>query len=527
MLDWGAQRVVRARPLVVHPSTLTARGGTQVAFRKPRPSPFTWVLGIAREYERPASRRAARYWRTAELAADCDLSFAGIRESDGGFVRDRAQGRSVMPHDLLTKPVPHPDILTSWLVRMRWGAFAGQVLIILAARPLFDIALPVGVLLAVAATLGATNVAVAWTLGRRRRLSSAWRGAILAFDTLELTALLYISGGTANPFSVFYLAQITMAAVTLGSRWTWSLAVLGVSSYAALFLIAPGSTEQAAAHAAHLFAQHLVAMWIALTLSAALTTYFVTRLTSALAERDAQITAMRDSATRHERLGALTTLAAGAAHELATPLATVALAAGELDRLVAGVPQAGALAIKDEVQVIRAGVRRCRDILDGMAADFGDAGEMPSAFSAADLLGDIRSGLSRPDHARLRTGTIADAAFWLPRRAVARAVHSLVRNALDASAPPREASIDIAAGRRLEVRVRDDGDGMSPDVLARAGDPFFTTKPPGCGMGLGLFLVRSLAERLSGDLEIESAPGHGTTVRLHLPVALDRHGDSV
>ena len=422
-----------------------------------------------------------------------------------------------------TDRVAIPDVRTEWFVRTRWGAFAGQVLIILAARPIFGIELPVGVLLAIAGTMGVTNLALAWVLRQQRRVSRAWCGIIVAFDTLELTALLFISGGTSNPFSVFYLVQITMAAVTLGSRWTWALAVLGVSSYASLFLVRSADTAASAVHAAHLFAQHLVAMWVALTLSAALTAYFVTRLTAVLAEREAEIASMRDAATRRERLAALTTLAAGAAHELGSPLATVAVAAGELEHALAKLPSPEAGAIGDDVRLIRSEVRRCRDILDGMAAESGDAaGEMPSAFTTVDLVHDIRAGILSEDRARVETREPAGPApLFLPRRAVVRAAGSLVRNALDASHASSIVTLELHGDDRLRVRVGDAGPGMAPDVLARAGEPFFTTKPPGQGLGLGLFLVRSLADHLGGQFRIESSAGKGTTAVLELPARIE------
>jgi two-component system, sensor histidine kinase RegB len=414
------------------------------------------------------------------------------------------------------------DVRAQWLVRMRWGALIGQVLIVLVARPAFGIDLPVGLLLAILGTLAASNVALAWTLRTHRRLSDTWCAVILAFDTLELTAMLFISGGTSNPFSVFYLVQISIAAVTLGSRWTWLLAVLGVSSYAALFLLPTTAAADSATHAAQRFAQHLEAMWIALTLSAALTAYFVTRLTTLLAKRDREIAGMREIATRHERLAALTTLAAGAAHELGTPLATVAVAAGELERAIATLAPAQASVLGSDVQLIRSEIRRCRKILDGMAAESGGvAGEMPTAFPAADIVRDVLTYLSVEDKARVEMDRLESTVVFLPRRAVVRAVLSLVRNGLYASAAPNMVAVTIETTTRLRISVRDSGVGMAADVLSRLGEPFFTTKPPGQGLGLGLFLVRNLADQLGGHLRIESTPAVGTTAILELPTRIE------
>jgi two-component system sensor histidine kinase RegB len=287
-----------------------------------------------------------------------------------------------------------------------------------------------------------------------------------------------------------------------------------------------GLPADSAVHAAHDFARHLQTMWVALTIAAGLSAFFVTRLTTSLARREAELAAMRDAAARSERVSALTTLAAGAAHELATPLTTVAVAAGELQRAVSELPAAAGLA--DDVRLIRSEVARCREILDEMGAGSGSAsGEMPARFTARDLVEDVMCRL-RPEAVSRVVPEAADdpVLLFLPRRAVARVVLSLVHNAIDASPSGANAVLRVAAkGGTLEVVVRDRGAGMAADVVSRAGEPFFTTKPPGQGLGLGLFLARSVADQLGGRLAIESAPGTGTTVTLRLPLAVTGEHD--
>jgi two-component system sensor histidine kinase RegB len=302
------------------------------------------------------------------------------------------------------------------------------------------------------------------------------------------------------------------------------ISILGVSGYAVLFVLPPAALVPAG-HEAHDFAAYLRAMWVALTLAAALTAYVVTRLRAMVAERDRTLSAMRESAARQTRLASLTTLSAGAAHELGTPLATVAIAAGELDRAVRGLPPGQATSIADDVRLIREEIGRCREILDGMAAEAGDsAGEAPIRFTLDELSGDVVGGLRDGEADRVVVqvmGGATDAA--LPRRALARAVLSLIRNALDATPAPGQVQVAMTAGDDLRVQVRDAGSGMPPDVLERAGEPFFTTKTPGRGLGLGLFLVQNLAATLGGRLSLESAAGEGTVATLILPLRLDAH----
>ena len=419
---------------------------------------------------------------------------------------------------------PRTEVSGLWVVRLRWGMLAAQVLIVLTAGRWTAASLPTTTLWVLVGVLAATNSVLAWRLARGLPVTLAWCGGALAFDTLQLTALLYVTGGAANAFSVFYLVLVMVAAVALNSAWTWVISALGVTCYAVLFMLPPAVTVPAG-HEAHDFAAHLRAMWVALTLAAGLTAYVVTRLRAMVAERDRTLAAMRESAARQSRLASLTTLSAGAAHELATPLATIAVAAGELGRAVLELPPDRAAPIADDVRLIREEIGRCRAILDGMAAESGDtAGELPLEFTIDELASDVVSFLRGEDAGRVDMRVSGGAArVALPRRALARAIVSLVRNAIDATPPPGTVQVTMTAADDLRVRVQDPGSGMPPAVLERVGEPFFTTKAPGRGLGLGLFLVQNLAANLGGRLSLESEVGEGTIATLILPLHFDAH----
>jgi two-component system sensor histidine kinase RegB len=175
--------------------------------------------------------------------------------------------------------------------------------------------------------------------------------------------------------------------------------------------------------------------------------------------------------------------------------------------------------------LIRSEVDRCREILERMSADGADpSGEAPEAITASDFLEEFHEGLKEAERRQVRIETDdADMLLVIPMRAVEQALTALVRNAIDAS--PEDAPVVLAArqaGRRHEgnVRfvVRDRGCGMSEEALRRVGEPFYTTKEPGKGMGLGVFLTRTLADRLGGQLTFES-PGKGTVATLEIPRA--------
>jgi two-component system sensor histidine kinase RegB len=272
----------------------------------------------------------------------------------------------------------------------------------------------------------------------------------------------------------------------------------------------------------HSFAAHLQGMWVAFVIAAVLTAYFVSQLASAVERRDREIAAVRERALRYERVAALSTLAADAAHELGTPLASIGVAARELeialDRLPGGAPYA------DDVRLIRSELGRCRAVLDGVAAQAGtSAGEAPTTLTPGDVIADVRRRLEPELADRLEVQEpLPAASLRLPREAFSRAIYNLVRNGLDASTGPSKVVITARAENGSYCfSVKDRGCGMPPDVLARAAEPFFTTKPPGKGLGLGLFLARSLADQLGGRLVVESRYGEGTEARLAVPLVVE------
>lgn len=407
-----------------------------------------------------------------------------------------------------------------WLVRLRWGVLAGQLGAVLFAYELLAADLRLGRIALLVSLTTATNAALAWKAGRDPSLPRGWCGTILTFDTLVLTALLQSTGGAANPFSVLYLVHITLAAMVLGAAWTSGLTLLAVVAYRSLFL-----GDEHAQHLGHEYATHLQGMWVAFALTAALTAAFVVRLTAAIQRRDREIESIRDQAARSERLASLTTLAAGAAHELGTPLATIAVVAGELERALTNLSSQDAAPLVDDARLIRSQLDRCRQILDQMTAAAGEvAGEAPAPIPLTRLLDEVRADLVASDAARLRVHVGIDGEVMVPHRALARAVVNLVRNAFDASEPkaPVDVAVEPGESGSLRFAVSDTGHGMTASVLERATEPFFTTKSAGRGMGMGLFLARALVEQLGGRLQLASAPGSGTTVTLELPAAVMR-----
>ena len=408
-----------------------------------------------------------------------------------------------------------------WLVRLRWGIIAFELLVIALASAVFHAAMPTLIVLACIAGAAASNLLVTQWLRRGGTAADAVCGIVLAFDIVLFTVLLHLTGGPWNPFTIVYLVYITLGAVVLGPRWTWSLAALAVLGYATLFLLSVSEVDHAAAHGTGV-SQHLQGMWVAFTSAAALTTYFVVRLTAALERRDAEIAIVRERAARSERLASLTTLAAGAAHELGSPLATIAVVASELERAVAQLPEPHAGTLVADALLIRAELQRCRRILDSMASEAGQAaGEVPVQLEVNELVRATLAALAPRDVARVTVGAVPAATIRVPARALVQALAGLLRNALDATRPGERVELSVVAEESdLRLIVRDEGRGMPAEVLARAGEPFFSTKPAGHGLGLGLFLTRALAEQMGGRFALASTPGAGATAEIALPASV-------
>jgi len=221
----------------------------------------------------------------------------------------------------------------------------------------------------------------------------------------------------------------------------------------------------------------------------------------------------------------LGTMAAGAAHELATPLSTIAVVATEMEReLRSG--DSGSSPVED-LQVIRNELGRCRAILDRMSVGVGQpVGETISESTVQQLVQLVLDDLPQWDRVEVRgVAEIGHQRIRLPIQGLAQALRAVVQNALDASSADDAVRLRAACrASQLELLVEDSGHGMDAEILRRAGEPFFTTKEPGKGMGLGLFLARSVVERLGGILQIESTAGAGTHVRVVVPMTVHREG---
>ncbi len=362
-------------------------------------------------------------------------------------------------------------------------------------------------------------------------------------DVAALTVLLYYAGGSTNPFVSIYLLPLVIAAATLPRRYTWGMAALTLACYSLLMVwhvpLPTGNQHDHAAmqmdHSQHLmlepsaadygasqaeaadtsaswlgdaFNTHVLGMWLGFVISAMVIAYFVVEMAGAVRSRDAQLNRAREETLRNERIVALGTLAASAAHELGTPLSTMSVVIGEMRRDTAAQPELqGSLTILDDQ------VKNCKRIIDTLIRH---AQEAPNEQAVEGfLLGVLDEWqLLRPTvRYRYEVSGQQPSPQLRIDPALRSALLNLLNNAADAS--PEEMDILLRWDEaNVVLEIRDHGPGLTPEAAARAGSAFFTTKQE--GRGLGLFLANATLERMGGSVRLMNREGGGATTEVVL-----------
>ncbi|TWT50606.1 Sensor histidine kinase RegB [Rubripirellula amarantea] len=440
---------------------------------------------------------------------------------------------------------PAPLGSSTWLLNLRTFAVAGQLATIIAARVFTDVELPYQSLFLLVLLTAVTNVAYGFTLRwptqRHARFqddqSSGVRHGLalglMVLDLITLTLMLHLSGGAGNPFTFFYFVNLAVGGVMIRPRAAWILTATAVIGYTCLLFLSrsipalsfPLDVETMPSAISHL---QRVGLLFAFTTCASVVTYFVTRTAGELRARERQLLIAQAEQAASHRLEGLTTLAAGAAHELATPLSTIDVIVRELSRHLEDVAKPES--VDTDLRLIDAQLDMCRQILQRMRSAAGDSmAQRWDRTTVGDLIDTTLEGIRDPHRVDVTDGTeaVESTALWVPQEAVAQAVRNLIHNGLDASGNEGRVLLSSqVSDETLQLTVVDSGDGMSSEVLHRASDPFFTTKEPGRGIGLGLFLTRNVISQLGGTLNFNSKVGQGTTATVTIPLKRDPDSQS-
>ena len=407
------------------------------------------------------------------------------------------------------------------IVRLRWLAVGGQALALGVTHYGLGFALPLRAGFAVIAATALLNLAMRLRFSLNDRLADGPAATLLAVDILQLATLLSLTGGLANPFALLFLAPVTISAVSLPPRLTFVIAALVIAAASTLvFIHRPlpwwgGETLD-------LPFLYLAGIWGAIALGVVFIGIYVSRVSE-----EAQLLADALAATelvlaREQHLTQLDGLAAAAAHELGTPLATITLAARELARLV---PMPGPVA--EDVALIGQEVSRCRTILSKLTS-LGDGSDSPLEELPLRQLIEEVVGPHRDFGVTLDISIDGEGAAPICRRnpGVIYGLGNLIENAVDFAAT--QATIGARWTRDAVVlTVQDDGPGFTPSLLGRIGEPYVTGRPTGrraksdagAGLGLGLFIAKTLLERSGATLRTANAapPLSGASVAVRWP----------
>ena len=408
------------------------------------------------------------------------------------------------------------------LVRLRWLAIAGQAAAVGVVGVWLKVAIPVGPCLALIAASALVNLALTLWPAARRAARRWGASAHLGFDILQLSALLFLTGGVVNPFSLLLIAPVTIGAATLPSRDAAGLGVLAIALSIAL-AAAPAPAPWAMAGTASPSGLYPIACVVALVVGIAVTGGYASWAAGEAARMELALHVTERVLAREQRLSALGALAAAAAHELGTPLATIAVVAKELSR------EAPEGAMRDDADILVAQAQRCRDILRRLAEtpEVGDA--LHERMSLLQFVGEILGPYAGEKAVRAEavvTGPPGMAAPDLWRRPdVLHAISAMVENAFDFA----RGEILVTArfdAEAIAIEVRDDGPGFAPAVLARLGEPYVTSRPGAegsrtghVGMGLGFFIAKTLLERGGAAVAFANRDPAGAVVTVRWPRA--------
>ena len=407
------------------------------------------------------------------------------------------------------------------LLAQRWLSVVGQISVVLIAGLVLKLQVPWALCFTLITLSAWLNVLLGLASSGQRLARDGEATAQIAWDILQLSGLLYLTGGALNPFSLLLIAPVTLAAATLPARYALALGLLAIASWGALagFHLprpAPAGAPRGPDPSPLMLWTIVTARIFGIVITAA----YAWQAASESARMELALNVTETVLAREQRLSALGALAAAAAHELGTPLATISVVSREMAR------NAPSEEIREDAELLIGQAARCREILQRLT-------EMPEAkdavherMSLVQLVQDVIEphmvhGIRVEAVVNGPAGETAPDIWRRPE--IIHAMTSIVENAVDFA---RSEVIVIARfdARYIVIEVRDDGAGFSPEVLAKLGEPYVTTRPGAegsrtghIGMGLGFFIAKTLLERTGATVDFRNGRRGGAVVSARWP----------
>ncbi len=389
-----------------------------------------------------------------------------------------------------------------------------------------DMDLPVAALLMILSTMAAINLVTRRLINSGRKITAGIIFIQLFIEVQFFSVILYFTGGASNPFIFFYLIPLAVAATVIPGIYAWSLTLITIFMYSLLLRFYQPLTYQMHDHQAMAddsqFSQHIIGMWFGYLVSALLITWVITYLSRELKNREQAINEARRRELCDQQMVALGTLAAGTAHELGTPLASLSIVSGEITQ---GFDPKRHPELFENQKILREQITRCKDILSVLSESAGELRAEEGFLLPIDEFVDRLTSQWQKHRSQavfdLESAQCRDGASTLFDKNIIQAIINLLNNAADTSPDP----IRIKTGtdqNQLRIEITDNGPGMSDEQIEMAGETSFSDKPH--GMGIGLFLAISTIRRCGGSVAFGRVENRGTRTTIDLPL-IDSHHD--
>jgi two-component system sensor histidine kinase RegB len=401
------------------------------------------------------------------------------------------------------------------LITLRWLALAGQATALVVVAQVLKFPAPYLPCAVVVGIGGWLNLLLTLTPISRRTATDWEAAAQLAFDVLQLGGLLYLTGGIANPFALLIIAPVTLAGASLPVRYAAALAALAIVVVTGLAVSALPIPWHAG-ESLHLPAIYRMGLAVALNTGVVFSAGYAHQAAAEAARMELALNVTETVLAREQRLSALGALAAAAAHELGTPLATIAVVAKEMARET---PEGS---LHDDAELLIAQAQRCRDILRRLGEMPATADEVHERMSLLQFVREVVEPYAKAGAVQVEAVVTGAAGVEAPDvwrwPEVLHAMTSIVENAFDFARKEILVTARFDA-ETVAVEVRDDGPGFSAQVLAKLGEPYVTSRPGAegsrtghVGMGLGFFIAKTLLERTGAVVEFRNGRRGGATV---------------